>query len=162
MKKLTVSLTLLAVLFGGVYAADPVYINVNSVNSLSSCNSAESHDRYYYIPSNSNVTIHPTDTYWNTNDAFIRKDSSVEIYRHWVISQCNTWQRMSNIVRGWWAWNPRKYPALIFRNEEWCVLSKPNYTKVNNPTAIDAQIHYTVKFNLIWWWAWEWKEKNSG
>jgi hypothetical protein len=100
MKKINVGLSLLAVLFGVISTGEAVNINVNSVNSLSSCNSAESHDRYYYIPSNSNVTIYPNDTYWNTNDAFIRKDSSVEIYRNGVISQCNTWERMSNIVRG--------------------------------------------------------------
>jgi hypothetical protein len=102
MKRLVVSLSVLAVLFSVVYAADikPVYINVNSVDSLSSCNSEESHDRYYYIPSGKNVTIYPDDTYWNSNDAFIRKDSSVEIYSHGIISKCATWERTSNIVRG--------------------------------------------------------------
>ena len=157
MKKFIVGLLPVVVSTFGIVSA----INQNDVQTLSSCNSDESHDVNYYIPTNKNVTIYPDDTYWGSLDAFIRNDSSVEIYRHWVISQCNSWERTSNIIRGG-STNPPQYPALIMRNNDGCVFSKPNYTKTNNPSAIDAQIHYTVNVNILAWSAWEEKKLNSG
>ena len=160
MKKVIVGL--LPLLISTVSVVSAWVIKENDVQSLSSCNSSESHDVYYYIPANKDITIYPDDTYWNTNDVFINKgSSSVEVYRHWVISKCSDWDRISNFVR-WWSINPSpQYPALIFRNEDGCVFSKPSYTKSSDPTAIDAQIHYTVWFNLIWWGTWPGKWTNN-
>ena len=158
MKKLIVGLLPLALFTFSIASA--WIIKQNDVLSLSTCNPAESLDRYYYISSDSWVTVYPYDTYWNTNDVFINKSvSSIEIWRHWVISQCSDWDRTSNFVR-WW--NKNQHLALIFNNDDGCVLNKPNYTKTNNPTAIDAQIHYTVGFNLIWWGTWPGKATNTG
>ena len=159
MKKFIIGL--LPVVISTLSVASAWIINQKDVQTPSSCNPAESHDVYYYIPSDKNITIYPDDTYWNTNDVFISKNySSVDIYRNGVISQCSDWDRLSNFVRGW-SINPPKYPALIFRNDDGCVLSKPNYTKTNNPTVLDAQIHYTVWFHLIWWGVGQGKGTNS-
>ena len=151
MKKIVVSLLLLTFTFATASA-----INVSSQTTYSSCNPwNETVNAYYYIPTNENITLYPDDTYWNTQTALIKNDSSVEIYNpHWIISQCNQRNRMSTIVRGW-AINPTpQYPALVLRNEDWCVIGKPkdNYIKdPTNPSPIDAQIHYTIRFNLAWW-----------
>jgi len=146
MKKLIASL--LPVLFI-VGIASAWIITVEDVQKTSSCNSSESHDRYYYIPSNSSVTIYPDDTFGNTVDSLISRgpDTSVQIWRHWVLSSCNDWWRISNVVSSW-----DVNGALIIRNDDGCVLGKPNYTKVSDPTAIDAQIHYTIWYRNIFNW----------
>ena len=116
-------------------------ITVQDVGTTSSCNPLETKDRYYYIPSDSSITIYPDDTFGNTVDSLISRGpyTSVQIWRHWLLSNCNDWGRISNVVSA-----SDSNGALVIRNDDGCVLSKPNYTKVNNPTAIDAQIHSTI------------------
>jgi len=162
MKKLIAGI--LPILLSTITVASAWIITQKDVQTFLSCNPSESKDTYYYIPSNSSnsITIYPDDTYRNTQNAFINKsNSSVDVYRHWIISQCEDWDRMSNMVR-WWSINPSpQYPALIFKNIDGCTLGKPSYTKNSNPTAIDAQIHYTVAFNLFANGAWNGKDKNT-
>jgi len=148
MKKLVVSL--LVLIASTVTVASAITVN-DGKTSPSSCNNAESHDYYYYFQSNNNKLTYNNinDTYWDQVNAFIRNDSSVEIYRNWIISQCSNWERVSNIVR-WWGDVRNQYPATVLRNNDGCVFNKPTYIKdENNPAAIDAQIHFTIGVNVL-------------
>ena len=148
MKKLVVGL--LSVVISTISMASAWNITVEDVSSKSSCNSAESIDRYYYI-ANSSVTVYPDDTFGNTVDSLISKgpDTSVQLWKNGVLSSCSDWWRISTVV----AASDTNW-ALVIRNDDGCVLNKPNYTKTSNPTAIDAQIHYSIWYRLIFdWWA---------
>jgi len=127
-------------------------IPVTDLSWPTSCNSNETDNINYYLTTSNSLSRKPYDVFWNTVDSLVwwgSNGSSINIWKHGVISSCNTWNRISNVVSAddtnW---------ALIFLNADNCVFNIPNYTKVSNPTAIDAQIHYTIWYRLIYnWWA---------
>ena len=122
-------------------------IPVTDLSWPTSCNSNETVEYKFYLTSNG-LSRKPYDVFWNTVDSLVwwwNNGSSINIWKHGVISSCNTWNRISNVVSaGDSNW------ALIFLNADNCVFNIPNYTKVSNPTAIDAQIHYTIWYRLIY------------
>ena len=124
-----------------------IEIPVTELAWQTSCNSDETENIKLYLTSNGAIR-NPGDVFRNNVDSLIwwgNNWSSVNIWRHGVISSCNTWNRISNIVdkddSNW---------ALVFLNTDNCVFNIPNYTKISNPTAIDAQIHFTVWYRLIY------------
>lgn len=145
MKKIITSLFVSILAFCWFSAA--LDIPVTELQSMASCNPNETDNINYYLTSNS-LSRNPYDTFWNTVDSLIwwgNNWSSINIWRHGVISGCNIWNRVSNVVSAsdsnW---------ALVFLNTDNCVFNIPNYTKTSNPTAIDAQIHYTIWYRLIY------------
>ena len=119
--------------------------NINTTNVSSpynECVASESVDRTFYIQWNSYNRPNTRDTFWNTNsDSRILTDGSkVEIWRNnWVLTACDDWSRISNVVK------KSSYDrVLAFLNNNGCNFNKPTYSKYNNPTAIDAQIHFIV------------------
>ena len=154
MKKFVASVLLISTVIWGVSIGagdEPVVIPVHSNAWISSCNANETENVYYYLPVEGLSVSDISDTFWNSVDSLIwwgGNGSSIDIRRNWVISQCNAWNRVSNVVSAqdsnW---------ALIFLNTDKCVFGIPNYTKENNGNMIDAQIHYTVWYRKIYnWW----------
>ena len=144
MKKLLTGLCLSTLFLIGISSA--WNITVENKQSLSSCNANESHDVNYYLWKDGYST-RPIDTFGNITDSLISRwpDSSVQIRRNGVISDCNDWERVSTIAVA----NDSNW-ALVFHNQDWCNFNIPTYTKTNNPKAIDAQIHYTVWYRLVY------------
>ena len=145
MKKFIAGLILSSVT--ACWASFALSIPVTDLSSTtSSCNSSETENVYYYLSSNG-LSTNPSDTFWNTVDSLIwwgNNGSSIDIWRNGVISSCNTWERISNVVS-----SSDSNGALVFLNTDNCVFKIPNYTKASNPTAIDAQIHYSVWYRKI-------------
>ena len=144
MKKLLTGLCLSTLFLIGISSA--WNITVENKQSLSLCNANESHDVNYYLWKDGYST-RPIDTFGNITDSLISRwpDSSVQIRRNGVISDCNDWERVSTIAVA----NDSNW-ALVFHNQDWCNFNIPTYTKTNNPKAIDAQIHYTVWYRLVY------------
>lgn len=147
MKKFIASLFVSIVALCWFSVAD-VTIPVTDLSWPTSCNSNETENINYYLTTSNVLSKKPYDVFWNTVDSLVwweSNGSSINIWKHGVISSCNTWNRISNVVSAddtnW---------ALIFLNADNCVFNIPNYTKVSNPTDIDAQIHYTIWYRLIY------------
>ena len=145
MKKLLISLLPLLLLFAFTYAW--WNITVNNVSSKSQCNAWESDDINLYL-TDSSISRWLADDFGNDVDSLIWASwSSVEIWRNWIISDssCNDWWRVSNVVdhsdSDWVLW---------VKTTDSCTFNRPNYTKISDPTAIDAQIHYTILYRLIY------------
>ena len=122
------------------------YWDVTTWNSMTSCNSNESLDVYYYL-TNAWYEHKPSDTFWvspTSQDALIVSSaSSIKIWRNGVISKCNDWARVSNVV----AASDTNW-VLAVKNMDNCKFNIPSYLKTwSNATAVDAQIHFT-----IWYW----------
>ena len=64
MKKLVMGLLLLVALMPGIVSVS-VGIDVETLGSRSSCNSAESKDTYLYLKWDNGVTLYPDDTFWS-------------------------------------------------------------------------------------------------
>ena len=145
MKKFIAGLILSSVT--AYWASFALNIPVTELQSTTtSCNSSETANVYYYLSSNW-LSTNPSDTFWNTVDSLIwwgNNGSSIDIWRNGVISSCNTWERVSNVVS-----SSDSNGALVFLNTDNCVFKIPSYTKTSNPTAIDAQIHYSVWYRKI-------------
>ena len=144
MKKFLSSLFVLAVALCWFCIATD--IPVTELSSTTSCNQNETVEYKFYLDNNG-VFVNPYDVFWNNVDSLIwwwNNGSSINIWRNGVISDCNLWNRVSNIV----AANDSNW-ALIFLNYDNCKFNIPNYTKTANPTAIDAQIHYTIWYRLV-------------
>ena len=149
MKKLIVGLLPVMALMFTIVSAWVIKVE-DATEKTSSCISSQSEDRYYYI-AHDNYTVFPDDTFGNTVDSLISKgpDTSVQIWRNWILSDCNDWWRISTVVSA-----SDSDGALVIANDDGCILNKPSYTKINNPTAIDAQIHYTIWYRKVFeWWA---------
>ena len=149
MKKLIVGLLPVMALMFTIVSAWVIKVE-DATEKTSSCISSQSEDRYYYI-AHDNYTVFPDDTFGNTVDSLISKgpDTSVQIRRNWILSDCNDWWRISTVVSA-----SDSDGALVIANDDGCILNKPSYTKINNPTAIDAQIHYTIWYRKVFeWWA---------
>ena len=128
------------------------YIPVDEKTSLTTnCTPSESNDYYYYLTDDGSST-NPYDNFGvNWADALIwgwSNGSSIDIWR-WKAGdevlrpwKCNTWERMSNIVKNW-------DDVLVFLNRDNCVFDRPNYTKISNPDAIDAQIHFSIWYRKV-------------
>ena len=147
MKKFIASLFVSIVALCWFSVAD-VTIPVTDLSWPTSCNSNETENINYYLTTSNVLSKKPYDVFGNTVDSLVwweSNGSSINIWKHGVISSCNTWNRISNVVSAddtnW---------ALIFLNADNCVFNIPNYTKVSNPTDIDAQIHYTIWYRLIY------------
>ena len=146
------ALSVVVLLWISCVANAATYIPVNERTSLrNNCNPSESNDYYYYLTDDGSST-HPYDEFWGDwADALIwgwsngssidiwRWKAGDEVFRKW---KCNTWERMSNIVKNW-------EDVLAFLNRDGCVIDRPNYTKTSNPTAIDAQIHFSIWYRVV-------------
>ena len=128
------------------------YIPVKEMSSPATyCNPSESNDYYVYIDLLDEITYtHPRDNFWvDGSDALIwggGNGSSIDLWRNnGVLTKCNTWERVSNVVKDW-------EDALAFLNTDDCVFNIPNYTKTSDPNAIDAQIHFTIWYREIGVW----------
>lgn len=144
MKKFIISLFISIVALCWISVA--LDIPVTELSSLASCNPNETDNVNYYL-TNNGYSRNPYDTFRNTVDSLIwwgNNGSSINIWRHGVISNCNIWNRVSNVVDG----DDQNW-ALVFLNTDNCIFNIPNYTKTSNPTAIDAQIHYTIWYRLV-------------
>ena len=144
MKKFIAGLLMLTVACGVSFGLE---IPVTEMNSMTWCNSSETENIYYYLAWGG-FSATPNDTFCNNIDSLIWgwwNGSSINIRRNWVISNCNVWERVSNVVSK----NDSNW-ALIFSNT-WnkCLFKIPGYTKTLHPTSIDAQIHYTVWYRNI-------------
>ena len=144
MKKFIISLFVSIVALCWISVA--LDIPVTELSSLASCNPNETDNVNYYL-TNNGYSRNPYDTFRNNVDSLIwwgNNGSSINIWRHGVISNCNIWNRVSNVVDG----DDQNW-ALVFLNTDNCIFNIPNYTKTSNPTAIDAQIHYTIWYRLV-------------
>ena len=149
MKRFIASFLLISAIIWGVSLW--VDIPVQPSTWVKSCNANETENIYYYLPVEGLSVSEISDTFWNTVDSLIwwgSNGSSIDIWRNWVISNCNKWNRVSNVVSAqdsnW---------ALVFLNTDRCVFGIPNYTKENSGNTIDAQIHYTIWYRKIYnWW----------
>lgn len=119
--------------------------NVSTTNLSSKytqCNSNESIDENYYIVWQNYTRDNTRDTFWNSSvTSFISAPGSeVQLWRNnWILSNCSDWSRISNVVE---KSNSDRVLALL--NFDGCTFNKPNYPKVSDPTAIDAQIHFVI------------------
>ncbi len=145
MKKTVTGLLLSMMILLGISSA--WNITVENKSSTSSCNSSETVNKYLYLsPGEYTVSDKPWDTFKNTVDSLIKKwSTSVQIWRNWVISDCDDWNTSSIVVS-----SADTNGASIIVNKDWCDFNKPSYTKTSNPTAIDAQIHYTIAYARVW------------
>ena len=117
--------------------------------------SASNKDVYYYLTWSIKKT--PSDIAKGFNkDIFVDTDNSeVRLWtKVWVITNCNNWKLDSNVI-------PKSTNPYWSYWTEWaCRFDIPNYTKVSDPTALDAQISYQLWYhNKIntWWTQVSWK-----
>ena len=149
-RKLTLLIAFLAILPWFVLWWDVVVNNVSSMNTQ--CNSAESKTYWFYLTES--MQRNPYDNFINTsaNSYITKHDStrtgtSVDVWKHWnVISNCTNWSRTSTAVK-------KSETRMIIQNQDGCMLNIPTYTKVNNPNAVDAQIHYNIWFVQFNYWS---------
>ena len=142
MRKSLAGLLLFTAVLFGITSAWNIAVDENS--SKSSCNSSETEEKYLYLRPWYTVSDQPRDTFWNTVDSMIKRgETSVQLWRNWVITDCSDWNTSSIVV-------PSTDTAMVVINRDWCDFQTPSYTKVNNPSAVDAQIHYTIWYARVW------------
>jgi len=126
-------------------------IGWQDMSQIWSCNPNQSEDVSFYLTSDWILT-QPYDTFKSTNSTDLliwNYSSSVEIWRHWIISGCTWWNRSSLVAKGD---NPNRVLAII--NTWDCsfnIPTDPNYIsrKISHPTAIDAQIHFIISYKTL-------------
>lgn len=154
MKKLLITSLLTFILWiSTVFASE---IPVSYVSSpTNDCSASNTYHNFYLEWTK---TVYPYDRFYdNTKDVKINPSSSlIKIWRwDWVVSNCDDWYLLSNVV-------PKKstLPWWAYVWESPCDLNIPQYTKVNNPTKVDAQINYTLWYHNkknSWWTLVSWK-----
>ena len=113
-------------------------------SAYSSCNTNESVNVNYYLAGISSVTKNPYDMFRNNIASLMSQSTSeIQIWRNGIVSMCNNWSTMSNVVPG----NSQLYH--IYQNYDGCMFTLPSSPKHNNPTRLDAQIHFKIGYNLI-------------
>ena len=147
MKKLLITFLLIATLWiSGVFASD---IPVSEISTATNeCAVSDRYFNYYLVWDKPVIAVDRF--YNNTNLVKINTWSSrVKIWRwNWVMFDCDNWTLISNVVP-----QKNKLPGWAYIWKSNCTFKIPNYTKVNNPTKVDAQINYTVWYhNKKSWW----------
>ena len=148
MKKIVLSCLLLLGLSCGFSVTEAqTVIPVKEKTSLATnCNPAETTNYSWYLEDDGGWTRPYDDFRVRGFDALILNwdnGSSIDIWRNGdVLTKCNTWRRMSNVVKD-------GDSVVAFQNNDKCVFNIPSYTKENDPDMIDAQIHFSIWYRKI-------------